>query len=78
MVVKVRLIGIEPKQSPCAQRDGWYEFSIDSGCAVVEVLNKFGLKAGSLSVLRNGSLADIDDIMDDQDELQILLKSLGG
>ena len=76
--MRIRLIGIEPKRSPCKSCDGWYEISVDPGCTVAEVLNKFDLKSGSLSVLRNGSLADVDDSVEDQDELQILLKSLGG
>ena len=78
MFVKARLIGIEPKQVPCNSHDGWYEFSLDQGSTVEDVLSRFGLKAGSLSVMRNESLADIEDIVEDQDELQILLKSLGG
>lgn len=76
--MRVRLVGIEPKRSPCTPRDGWYDFRIDPGSTVAAILSRFGLKARSLSVLRNGSLSDIDDAVDDQDELLIMLKSLGG
>ena len=76
--MRVRLVGVEPKKTPCTPDDGWYEFTIDSASTVAAVLNRFGLKAGALSVLRNGSLSDIDDHVSDQDELHIMLKSLGG
>ncbi len=78
MKVKVRLIGVEPKQKPCQPQAGWYEFGIDPGSTVAGVLNQFGLKSGALSVLINGSLTDIDAKVDDRDELHIMLKSLGG
>ena len=76
--MKVRFIGVEPKLEPVNHRDGWYEFSVDPGSTVAAVLSRFGLKTGSLSVMKNGSLTDPDENVDNKDELQILLKSLGG
>lgn len=76
--MRVKLIGVEPKLRPCESKDGWYEFTIDSGSTVTVVLSRFGLKTGAVSVLKNGSLSEVDDVVQDQDELQIILKSLGG
>ena len=76
--MRVRLIGVGPKLRPCESTDGWYNFSVAAGSTVAAVLSRFGLDTGALSVLKNGSLAADDDIVTDQDELQIILKSLGG
>ena len=78
MAVKVKLIGLEPKRLPCDPQDGWYELTVDAGTTVTAVIHRFGLKNGAISVLKNGLLASHDDIVTDQDELQMILKSLGG
>jgi hypothetical protein len=76
--MRVKFIGVEPKVVPAAPRDGWYMISVDPGSTVATVLGRFGLKGGALSVMKNGSLTDIEEVVDDQDDLQILLRSLGG
>ena len=67
--MRVRFVGLEPKIKPVDPENGWNEFSVHPGSTVADVLNRFGL---------NGSLTDIEEIVVDKDELQILLKSLGG
>ena len=78
MAVKAKLVGVKPKLVPGISLDGWYQLDIDMPQTVESILGLFGLKAGALSVMKNGSLTDIEDIVVDKDELQIMLKSLGG
>lgn len=77
-VVKVRLVGVEPKTEPGDPRQGWYCLEAGPGCTVAAVLARFGLGADGLSVLRNGFHAGAEDPVADHDELHVFLKSLGG
>ena len=76
--MKIRLIGISPKKQPCDPEDGWYELSEKACPDIRTLLENFGLSSDGLTVLRNGRHAKADDTVENDDEIQIFIKSLGG
>ena len=76
--MKIRLIGISPRKQPVQPENGWYPLSVQECPDMPCLLKALGLTPSGLAVLRNGRHAAPDEKLDDKDEIQIFIKSLGG
>jgi hypothetical protein len=72
------LIGITPKKQPGQPENGWYALTIEACPDGLSLLEVFGLTPSGLSIMRNGHHVAPDEMLDDADEIQIFIKSLGG
>lgn len=76
--MQVRLIGITPKTGSVKSENGWYMLTVAACPDGRSLLKEFGLTPSGLSILRNGQHISPDTKLEDSDEIQIFIKSLGG
>jgi hypothetical protein len=76
--IRVRFMGVEPQSRPEPAAEGWFTLDAVAPLDVAAVLSRFGLDAGSLTVLKGGIHAEVADPVADGEEIHVFLKSMGG
>lgn len=76
--MQVRLIGITPKKQPVGPENGWFSLTVQTCPDGRRLLELFGLTPSGLSILRNGQHVAPDAQLEESDEIQVFIKSLGG
>lgn len=82
MKIKVRFIGINPKQN-CLypqKREGYYSVDLPQikKEKIETILLKFGIHPHGVAASKNGNVADLREEVEDGDQLDIFLMRFGG